>query len=86
MTTTKNLPTIPTMIKITVDHSATGLDLPTRDALHHLAKALDHRCDAIGECGCRCTLRAGHPGEIHEQYAYGSSTRFRLTLPAWAIA
>ncbi len=60
-----------------------GLDTPTREALTQLARALDRRCDAVGECGCRCTLRADHPGEIHEEYRYGSTLRFRLTGPSF---
>ncbi len=54
----------------------------TLEALDRLSYALQHqhaKCDAIGECGAKCGLRAGHPGEIHEQYAWGTLTRFRLT-------
>lgn len=67
---------------VAIDLMITGCLSPeSRAALDRLSYALQHqhaKCDAIGECGAKCGLRAGHPGEIHEQYAWGTLTRFRL--------
>ena len=81
-TTTKKM-MVPRTIAITIAHGSSGLDQPTRDTLHHIARAIDHHCDAIGECGHRCTLRAGHPSETHEMYELGTTTRFHLVGPSW---
>ena len=59
-----------------------GLDSATREAIDQLSNAIRstaRNCDALGDKGLKCTLRAGHPGEVHEDYSYGHSTRFCVT-------
>lgn len=58
----------------------------TRQTIERLAYALEHqhaRCDAIGESGLQCFLRADHPGDIHQHSAWGVTRRFRLAGEAW---
>ena len=73
-----NLSLSPVSISMTVEGS---IDKLSRDTLDRMSHAMEHSecCDAIGECGKKCGLRAGHPGEIHENHYYGTITRFRLT-------
>jgi hypothetical protein len=78
--TTKDL-ALPLPIAITVSPMVAGLDESTRRTLETLARAVaPGYCDAIGESGHRCNLRAGHPGEHHE---WGRIWRYRLTGEAW---
>jgi hypothetical protein len=86
MTTTKDIAPLPLPlpIEIVVSPVVTGLDEATRRTLEMLARSVaPGYCDAIGESGHRCTLRAGHPGEIHEHCEYGRVWRYRLTGEAW---
>jgi hypothetical protein len=81
--TTKDL-ALPLPIAITVSPMVAGLDESTRRTLETLARAVaPGYCDAIGESGHRCNLRAGHPGEIHEHHEWGRIWRYRLTGEAW---
>ena len=87
MTTKKEVISAGVIAPLTIDLTvAGGLDSQTRETLDQLAYALQHqggKCDAIGECGRKCNLRAGHPGEIHENYSYGMTTRFALVGECW---
>lgn len=75
-----------TTIRLEIGEAVGRLDEETRRTLSGLARALQHpRCDAIGESGHRCTLRAGHPGEIHEDYHGGGARHFRLTGDSWRV-
>ena len=72
---------IPAVIDLAVSGS---LDPATRDTIDRLSHAIQHqhgKCDAIGECGRKCSLRAGHPGDIHEGFEHGTAYRFRLSGP-----
>ena len=65
-----------------------ALDKDTRYTMERLAFALEHQgghCDAIGESGKKCSLRAGHPGDIHEVYEWGTAYRFRMSGDAWRV-
>jgi hypothetical protein len=62
-------------------HGVLRLDAESRAVLTRLATALAQKCDAVGECGHKCTLRAGHPGDLHEEYRSGRVYRYRLTGP-----
>ena len=78
MTTKKMIEQLANGIVIQVTGS---LDRCTRDSITDLCYALRslfQHCDAIGDSGEKCTLRAGHPGGIHEEYKYGETKRFRL--------
>ena len=75
---------------LAIDLTIVGrLDVETRQTILLLAHALEHqhgRCDAIGECGHKCSLRAGHPGSIHEECRWGTSYRFRLDGPVLCVS
>lgn len=63
--------------------AAIAIDPEAVEALNRLSNALRPRtCDAIHEeTGVRCTLRADHPGDIHEHYSCGRRRQYRCTGP-----
>lgn len=77
-----------TGLTIRIDHDhAHSLPPGAVAALHHLARAVQQPCDAIhAETGARCTLRAGHPGDIHEEcMGYGRRRQYRVDGPMLRI-
>ena len=88
MSRNDDLAIVPTVLRLDVSEVSGGLNPETLRALDKLAHVITRStcCDAIGECGHRCNLRAGHPGDIHEKTErWGDSYRFRLSGEAWKV-